>query len=190
VLRRYIAVEKAQMAAFKRRAGGSPLALIEPAERACNLREAEAYLGISIACSRIGDADGAAGAAESARSLDPGNPQSYLQLAVVHSAAGRLDDAAVALIEGAFITSDNQLRQALVELYQRAMDPRSCALNPGPNGPAINPGCPVVHEHVCAAAVPTVKALAPEHADVAQIRKKMFIEQFGCPREPLDRALP
>ena len=94
------------------------------------------------------------------RRADPLDPQLYRQRADVAVSAGRLDDAAIALVEGTFVTGDKSLRQALVELYRNAMDPKSCVLIAGPAGPAINPGCPAVHAHVCAASAGVIRTLA------------------------------
>jgi hypothetical protein len=58
-----------------------------------------------------------------------------------------LDDAAVTLMLGQFATGDLAFRSRLLDLY-RGID---CALVPGPAGPAINPQCPAVHRHLCAA---------------------------------------
>jgi tetratricopeptide (TPR) repeat protein len=187
-LLKYIAVEKADLAGFKRTAGG---ASTDEIEHANNLRQADAYLLLSTAYLATGDANRASDAAVQSRALDPFSPQVYLEMAEIAGSTGRLDDAAVRLVEGEFVTSDRSLRAALVELYQRAMDPKSCALAPGPNGPAINPGCRIVHEHVCAASAYAVGTLAAAgQGDVARTRKKMFVEQFGCPKGPLDVVLP
>jgi hypothetical protein len=179
VLRKFIAIEN-----LARRPE------LDSLVHANNLRQADAYLLLSAAYFQSGDANQAADAAAHGRALDPLNPQLYRQMADIAASAGRLDDAAIALVEGAFITSDKSLRQALVELYRTAMGPRSCALISGPNGPAINPACGIVHVHVCASAAPVVQTLAgAKQGDLAQTRKKMFIQQFGCPNAPLDEVL-
>jgi protein O-mannosyl-transferase len=154
-------------------------------ERSSNLRLSDAYLMLSAAYTDVGDATHAADAVARAGTLNPLNPQFYRQTADVATAAGRMDDAAIALVEGAFITSDKTLRQSLVQLYQNGIDPKSCALKPGPGGPAINPNCPIVHANVCAASAVVVRTLkAAQQTGLAQTRKKMFIEQFGCPEQP------
>lgn len=154
-------------------------------------RNSDTWLLLSSAYLATGNTSQASDAAAHARSLNPLNPQLYRVLADIASASGKLDDAAIALVEGAFITTDTSLRQALVELYRTAMDPKSCALTNGPRGPAINPACAVVHAHVCAASIYVVTTLAAkQQRELAQTRKRMFIEQFGCPKEPLVAALP
>lgn len=154
-------------------------------------RQAEGYLLLSAAWSAAGEAKQAADAASRAGSLNPLDPQLYRQKADVAVSAGRFDDAAVALVEGTFITGDETLRQALVDLYRSAADPKNCVLVAGPAGPAINPDCPAVHAHVCAASAYVVRTLAAARQnDLAQTRKRMFAEQFRCPGAPLDEALP
>jgi tetratricopeptide (TPR) repeat protein len=192
VLRRYIAIEKADLAGFKRASQRTTGAIsTDEIEHANNLRQADAYLLLSVAYLTTGDANQASDAAARSRSLDAFNPRIYLQMAQLAASAGRLDDAAIRLVEGEFVTSDRSLRSALVELYQNAMAPGSCALTPGPNGPAINPRCGIVHTHVCAASAYAVKTLAEsDRRDLARTRKRMFIDQFGCPAGPLDAALP
>jgi hypothetical protein len=170
VLLRYIAVE----------------AVVAPAGS-----QADAYLLLSTAYLSAGETAKAQDAASHARGIDPLSPQLYRAMADTAASDGKMDDAAVALIEGSFVTSDKTLRQDLVELYRRAMDPRSCVLIAGPNGPAINPSCATVHAHVCAASAYVVRTLAAaQQRDLAQTRKTMFVQQFGCPRGPLDEALP
>jgi tetratricopeptide (TPR) repeat protein len=151
-----------------------------------DVRQAYAYLLLSTAYLTTGDKNRALDAAERSRALDPFNPKIYLQMTEIAATSGRMDDAFVRLTEGEFVTSDENLMHALVELYQRALDPRSCVLLPGPNGPEMNPACGIVHEYVCAASPYVVKTLrAAGQEDAARTRESMFVEQFGCPKGPL-----
>ena len=192
VLLQLIAIEKVGVSAFRsnvsaRHGSAESTVEFESLDRASKLRMADAYLMLSAAYNQIGDATRAAEAATQAGMLNPMSPQLYQQRAAAAVSAGRMDDAAVALVEGAFITSDKSLRQALVELYTSGMGPKSCALVSGAGGPAINPTCPIVHRHVCTASAAVVRTLAAaQQAELAATRKKMFIEQFGCPKEQLD----
>ncbi len=186
-LQKLIAIEKSGVAAFKNNLAARHISTenstgIEALAQAANQRISEAYLMLSAAYKGLEDPAQAARAAADAGALNPLSAGFYKQTAALAASSGRLDDAAVALIEGTFITSDKTLRQALVELYRDGMDPKSCALIEGPGGPAINPACPIVHAHVCAASEVVVKTLlSAQRNDLAQTRKKMFIEQFKCP---------
>ena len=143
--------------------------------------EPDAWLMLSTAYLNMSNADKAGRAARRARELAPLSPQVYAQTAEVDASAGRLDDAAIALIEGVFITGDQSLRRDLVELYQRAMAPGSCMLTMGPGGPAINPNCPAVHAQACAASGYVIRTLMNAgQTEVARAREAMFKERFHC----------
>lgn len=140
--------------------------------------EPDAWLMLSTAYLNMNQTDKAGRAVGRARDLAPLNPRVYAQTAEVDGAAGKLDDAAIALIEGVFITGDQSLRRDLIELYRKAMDPGGCMLS----GSAINPNCPAVHAQACAASGYVIRTLAAAgQADVAQARERMFATQFHCP---------
>ena len=132
----------------------------------------------------------AAAAASEALALHPVNPEAYRQISHVFAAQDRIDDAAVALIEGVLITSDFSLRSDLLDLYRSALG-NSCAITAGPNGPALNLACDLVHKQFCAASVEAVKAaIEDERWDVARQQKQNFLNNYGCPAGPLDQVLP
>lgn len=83
----------------------------------------------------------------------PGMTDLLGTLASDYLALGRLDDAAVTLVAGQLSTGDFSFRNRLLDLYGGI----PCALTAGPSGPAINPGCPDVHRHLCAALAKTGK---------------------------------
>ena len=63
----------------------------------------------------------------------------------------------MALMVGAMLTGDPGDGRALIDLYRARFSDR-CALTSTPTGLVLNPACPLVREHVCAAA-PSVIAL-------------------------------
>jgi hypothetical protein len=79
--------------------------------------------------------------------LDPNYPgmgEVLNKLASDYLALGRTDDAAITLMVGQLtVSTDLSFRNRLLDLY-RGVD---CALQ----GTAINPNCPTVHRHLCAA---------------------------------------
>jgi tetratricopeptide (TPR) repeat protein len=178
-LLRFLLIEKAEFAEFQNKlkpGGPSP----KSAEHITDVRQGDAYTLLSIAYLRSGDSNSAADAAVRARALNPLSSQLYRQRAEIALAAGRTDGAASTLIEGAFVMSDGSLRQRLVEVYQHTL-PGSCALKPGPRGLALNPACPLVHSNICSAAAGTIQTLeGAGQNELAQTRKKMFAEEFGC----------
>jgi hypothetical protein len=130
---------------------------------------------------RLNDIPGAVEAGRNAQQLDPTNGESYGQLASALLAAGRTDEAAVTLVEGTLVTSDQSLRQDLLKLYQGGLDTKGCAVMAGPYGPAINPHCDIVRQHVCAAAADaTTLYMRMGRADLVEQTKRQLAESFAC----------
>jgi len=139
---------------------------------------------------RLKDPSSALDAATSALELDPLNAQTYRQLSTAFLANGRADEAAVALIEGTIVTSDLSLRQDLIGLYRQGLDSKGCATRPGPNGPAFNPSCEIVHTHTCTAVAATIPLyLRIQRRDLAEKLRDSASGDFGCPAALLNRLL-
>ena len=155
VLLRCIAIDRAIVEAHHRK--------MTPAS------EPEAHRLLSAVYLRLGDVDKAADEAGRARSLDPANPEQYHQSAEVLLARQDGEAAAVTLMEGFLLSSDPGLRDDLMTLYRGGLDAAGCAISAGPHGPAMNPDCPIVHRHICAAAARSEKL------------RRTAAAQFGCP---------
>jgi tetratricopeptide (TPR) repeat protein len=186
ILERCLAIGQAGQTAYNRRleAQGAGIPSASPIL-------AEAHRLLSATYLRLGDTDKASQAAGNALSGDVLNPEGYRRMADVLLANHRAEEAAVVLMRGMFITSDLGLRQDLMNVYRSGIDSQKCAIVAGPNGPAINPACELVHEHICAAAADTIRArLAVGPRDVARTQKKTFLRDYGCPAGPLDSVLP
>jgi hypothetical protein len=143
---------------------------------------ADAYRVLSAVYTRLHEASNAVDAAARARGLDPMNPVSYQQAAAAFLAADRGDAAAVALMVGSMVTGNRALRDELVDLYQRGLDPRGCAVMSTPNGPAIDPSCETVRTHVCRATVEAIDI--HQHAGRADEARRLqdgAARQFRCP---------
>jgi tetratricopeptide (TPR) repeat protein len=139
---------------------------------------------------RLNDPASALNAAASALELDPLNVQTYRQLSTAFLANGQANEAAVALIQGTIVTSDLSLRQDLLTLYRQGLDAKGCATVPGPNGPAFNPSCEIVHAHTCAAVAATIPLyLRIERRDLAEKLKDSASHDFGCPAALLNQLL-
>jgi protein O-mannosyl-transferase len=146
---------------------------------------------LSVVYERLGNNEKAMNLAIQARQLEPLNPDMYRQLADVFLAGDQTDDAALALMEGMIVTQDMEVRKELLSLYRNGFDSKSCALMEGPNGPAINPSCPMVHEHLCAIAADSIKVrLATGRRDIAEQLKRSFLGDYGCPAGPINEVLP
>jgi len=137
---RSIAIDKASRAAYALRHG-----VPEPVPPA-------AANGIRILASaylRMHEADQALEQATRARTIDPNNAEVYTQIADADLLKQRGEDAAIALAQGMFATSDPGLRQDLLKLYQSGLDSKGCAVVAGPRGPALNPSCEIVRRDLC-----------------------------------------
>jgi protein O-mannosyl-transferase len=149
------------------------------------------YRLLATAYYRNGNGDKAFEAAIESRKRDPLNPAVYSQLGHILFAVHQPADAAAALMEGMLVTSDQGLRQELVDLYKTELDPQGCAITAGPYGPAINPKCPIVHQNLCDAGLDAIRIrLATGHPEIAAEMKENFLHDYACPAGPLNEVLP
>jgi len=141
--RRSIAIEQASRLARDRKHGTNSA---EPPIAA------ESYRTLAAAYLRLGNAGEALSAANRAQKIEPANVEVYGQIADAYLAQSRGEDAAIALAQGMFATSNGLLRSDLLKLYQSGVDTNGCAVINGPRGPALNPACDIVRRDLCAAA--------------------------------------
>jgi hypothetical protein len=74
---------------------------------------------------------------------------------------------------GSLVTADVDLGRDLMGLYRNGLDAQGCAVTGEGAGAALNPTCPIVQAHVCAAtaeAVTTNLALA-RHEQAQRLRE-------------------
>jgi hypothetical protein len=146
---------------------------------------ADAHGLLASALLRLGRLDEAVGAATDARRLQPGNPVTHRVLAGALSEANRPGDAATALLTGFLITGDATLRDTAIGLYRGGLDTRGCAISDSPTGPTLNPTCPMVAEHLCAAAREASELQRSRgRADLASGIDQMAAQRFGCAQTP------
>lgn len=153
----------------------------------------EADLQRLIAAAQLGLGNGgeALDAATRARTLAPLHPLAYRLAADALLSLHRPDDAAIALTVGSLVTGDTGLGRDLMGLYRNGLDAQGCAVVGDGAGAALNPSCPIVHAHVCAA---TAEAVAVNdalgHRDQSERLKRAAISGLGCSAEPLETRLP
>ncbi len=157
---RSIAIEAAMRAAYDRRHGMT--APVPPTAAVGYRILASAYL-------RLGEAERALPPAMQARTINPSNTEAYGEIADAYLAQKRGEEAAIALAEGMFATSDPALRRDLLAVYRSGVDTKGCAIVPGPNGPALNPSCEIVRRDLCAGA--------------ARAHKQDYFLQLSCPNQ-------
>ena len=189
LLLRSISVDAGNRAEYDRK-GGAEWARRHPAIAVGPKVDPEARWMLAAAYWRLGQAEEAAAAAGEALALHPTNPEAYRQISAAFVSRGRIDDAAIALIEGGLITSDPSLRSDLLDLYRSAWGD-SCAIITGPKGPTLNLACDLVHKQFCAASVEVTKAdIENGRLDEARQRKQDLLHKYGCPAGLLDQVLP
>jgi hypothetical protein len=68
-----------------------------------------------------------------------------------------------------------------LELYRGGLDRGGCALVSGPNGPAINPQCKLVRDHLCRAAPEALRTLAAAgRTDAVRTLSASLMRDSGC----------
>lgn len=146
-------------------------------------------LRISEAHRRLGEREAALDSAMEGRRMDPGNTELHHQIAAILLDQKRTDEAAAALMEGVIVTTDNGLRDELLRLYQAGLDTMGCATMLVQGHTALNPACPTVKRHLCAASLGTI-ALRMEtgRQDLAEAMRQTAIKDFGCKPEDLQGA--
>jgi hypothetical protein len=57
-----------------------------------------------------------------------------------------------------------------------------------PGNTALNPGCEIVHRHLCAASVGTIRLRRETgRQDLAETMKQTAMKEFGCTAEGLEK---
>jgi hypothetical protein len=75
-----------------------------------------------------------------------------------------------------------------LELYRGGLDSSGCALVSGPNGPAINPQCKMVREHLCRAAPGALRTLAGAgRTDAVTALRASLVRDSGCSAAALNQ---
>lgn len=179
LLQRSMAIDKARRAEYERK-GGADWARRHPSQVGASRGDPDTPWMLAAAYWRLRKAPEATAAATEALTYHSTDPEGYRQISTIFAAQGKIQDAAMALMEGGLITSDLTFKADLVDLYQRASE-QSCALRPGPNGPALNPACDEVHKPFCAAYVEAIKADEENNRwDAAHQHQQELTQTYGC----------
>ncbi|MEN6600778.1 MAG: hypothetical protein ABFD86_00070, partial [Bryobacteraceae bacterium] len=116
-----------------------------------------------------------------ARELAPGDAESYKQLAFSYWGVHDSEQAAITLMEGTMLTSDPSLKDAVIDLYRGGLDTEGCAVVNRARVLSLNPICPMVRRHLCAAAANAIRRhIQTGHPDQAESLKLTATGQFGC----------
>jgi tetratricopeptide (TPR) repeat protein len=129
-------------------------------------------------------------AAERARNLSPLQPLAYRAAASALLALKRDDEAVIALLTGSIVTADRSLGDAAVDLYRGGLDVDGCAVSGSGAAAVLNPRCPIVQRHSCAATADAVRIdMRIGRRDQAEQLRASAVGQLGCSADLLDRAM-
>jgi tetratricopeptide (TPR) repeat protein len=124
------------------------------------------------------------------RHLAPTNPDAYLSMASAQLSAGRLENAAVLLLQTLLLDNSRQeTLRLLVDLY-RQVDRDGCAVVFDQGQPRLNLDCQVVANHMCAAYLGLVQVFVEaKQWKLAEETKKNALLNSRCKPEPFDAVL-
>ena len=141
----------------------------------------EAYVMLATGHARLRDFEHALEAAQRARTLQPLNSIPYRVLATALIDSERYDEAARWLLSGFMVTGDGELRQATIDLYRGAGDPKGCAIKETEDGPTLNPACEPVRQQLCAATEEAIRIQSQTgRRDLAEQLAESAATNYGC----------
>lgn len=117
----------------------------------------EAQLLVSNAYRHLGQAQRSLELAQHGAAVQTFNPDAYRDLTAALLGVNRSDEAAVELMTGFMVTGDEELRRALIALYQTGLDAAGCATTVSGGRTTLNVACDIVRRHLCAAAARAAK---------------------------------
>ena len=124
----------------------------------------------------------AAAAFATMRRLSPASPAAHLGMARAELGLDRPGEAAVSLLRVVALDPGNaEAWRLLLDVYA-GLDPGGCAIAVSGGQPRLDPGCPLVHDHLCAA----YEGLAALHreagqAEIARRLEARAVGDHGCP---------
>ncbi len=152
----------------------------------------EIYWNLGLSLMRFGKYQEALNCYSYMRHLAPTNPDAYLSIASVFIAAGRPEDAAIALLQALLLDSNRQEALRLVtEIYQQ-IDQDGCSVVRDPANPApkLNADCPLVRQQICAAYAGLVEVFTETtQRSLARQTRDNAIKTYGCARELFAKSL-
>ena len=144
----------------------------------------EAQLLVSNAYRHLGQAQRSLEVAQHGAADQPFNPAAYRDLTAALLSLNRSDDAAVELMTGFMVTGDEELRRALIALYQTGLDASGCATTVDAGRTSLNVSCEIVRRHLCQAAGRAAKLQTDHgHPDLAS-QAATFTRGIDCPAAP------
>jgi hypothetical protein len=92
------------------------------------------------------------------------------------------------LLVGSIVSGDRGLGQQAMSLYANGADPQGCAVIGSGAAAALNPQCPTVARHSCAASAAAYQTLTRAGlASRGEQVRSAALSQVGCPADLMDR---
>jgi protein O-mannosyl-transferase len=183
LLLRAVAIDESYRAAYGLKVRNAKAR--NPAVPAAPAPDSDLYQFLAASYVRLGDTTQALRTTRQALALHPRMPGAYRQIAYTFSQYNRVDDAAVALIQGMILTSDPALENDLLDLYNGEVFARTCAVSRGTGARSIDYSCMRVREHFCAASAEAIKAwVEEERPDLARQQQDRYSREHRCPVQP------
>ncbi len=153
----------------------------------------EIYWNLGLSYMRLGQYRSALDSYLYMRHLSPGNPDAYMSIASVYIAAGKSEDAAIALLQALLLDSNrHDALDTLVSLY-RQIDREGCSVvfQPGQQAPKLNADCPLVRSHICMAYYGLVQVfLDAKQYESAEQTKQAALRNYPCSPEQFQKLFP
>jgi len=154
----------------------------------------EIYWNLGHSHMRLGQYDAARQAYLYMRHLSPTNPDAYISLASVAIAQGKLDEAAIPLLQALLLDNNRQeALRTLIGIY-RQIDREGNALVFSGIGsqtqPRLNADSALVRNHLCAAYLGLVQVfMETKQYELAQTTSQNALRAYNCQRAPFDQLL-
>jgi len=150
----------------------------------------EIYWNLGLSLMRVSKYDEALEAYSYMRHLAPTNPDAYLSMASACLSAGRLEPAAILLLQTLLLDNSRQeTLRLLVDLY-RQFDREGCAVVFTQGQPRLNVDCQLVANHMCAAYLGLVQVFVnAKQMQLAQETKKNALQNYRCNPQSFDELL-
>jgi hypothetical protein len=151
----------------------------------------EIYWNLGLSHMRLSQYQEALDAYLYMRHLAPTNADAYLSIASVFLSVGRVEEAAVSLLQALLLDSSRQeALRLLVDIY-RQIDREGCAVVFTQGQPRLNADCTIVRNHICSAYFDLIQVfLQAKQRDLALHTKRNALQNYPCPADAFEQLLP
>lgn len=150
----------------------------------------EIYWNLGLSLLRLGRNEEALEAYRYMRHLAFANPDAYLSIASVQLSLGRLEDAAISLLQTLLLDNTRQESLRLLADLYRQIDREGCAVVLAQGQPRLNVDCRIVARHMCLAYYGLVDVFvkAKQYA-LARDTRNNAVQQYKCDPQAFDELL-